>query len=113
MIMVHSDDMGLVLPPRVAQTQVVVIPIVKKGDDIETIKNRAEEIFKDLKKAGIRVEFDDRDNYTPGHKFNHHELRGVPIRIELGKMDFDKQEVRVCKRHDGAKAQYKQQGLAD
>lgn len=66
----------------------VIIPILKKGDDIEAIKGKAEELHAALKKAGVRVELDDRDNYNPGWKFNNWELRGVPIRLELGAKDF-------------------------
>ena len=87
--MVHSDDTGLVLPPKVAHVQVVIIPIIKKGDDVTAIKAAAEKAFSALKAAGIRVHLDDRDNYNPGFKYNHWELRGVPIRLELGKKDFD------------------------
>ena len=113
MIMVHSDDKGLVLPPRVAHTQVVIIPIIKKGDDVEAIKAQAEEVYNNLKKAGAKVELDDRDNYNPGFKYNHWELRGVPIRLELGSKDFANKEVRCCKRHDGVKCQLKQDALAE
>jgi prolyl-tRNA synthetase len=67
----------------------VIIPIVKKGDDIDAIKIKAEEIYKNLKKSGVRVELDDRENYNPGFKFNHWELRGVPIRLELGAKDYE------------------------
>ena len=104
MIMVHSDDTGLVLPPKVASIQVVIIPIMKKGDDFEAIKAAAEKAFSDLKAAGVRVELDDRENYNPGFKYNNWELRGVPIRLELGKKDLDNLEVRCCKRHDGIKS---------
>jgi prolyl-tRNA synthetase len=67
----------------------VIIPIVKKGDDIDAIKIKAEEIYKNLKKSGVRVELDDRENYNPGFKFNHWELRGVPVRLELGAKDYE------------------------
>jgi len=100
MIMVHSDDKGLVLPPRVAQTQVVVIPVVKTGDDIKAVQGYAEGVYNELKAAGLGVAFDDRENYTPGHKYNHWELRGVPIRLEIGPQELAKKEVRCCKRHD-------------
>jgi prolyl-tRNA synthetase len=66
-----------------------------------------------LKKAGIRVTVDDRDNHNPGWKFNHWELKGVPIRMELGKKDFEKDEVRVCIRHNGKKMQVKVDGIAE
>lgn len=88
MIMVHSDNKGLVLPPRVAQIQVVIVPITYKDDDPTVIVGKAEEIYATLKKAGIRVYLDDRDGYNPGFKYNHWELRGVPIRLELGKKDL-------------------------
>lgn len=112
MIMVHSDDQGLVLPPRVAETQVVVIPVVKTGDDIVKVKTYAEDVHKILKEAGIRVDYDDRDNYTPGHKYNHWELRGVPIRLEVGPQEVNKGEVRYAKRHDRAKANVPKADLA-
>ena len=66
----------------------------------------------DLAKAGIRVHVDDRENYNPGFKFNHWELRGVPIRLELGKKDFESKEVRMCKRHNFEKKQLSQEGIA-
>ena len=109
--MVHSDDSGLVLPPKVAQTQVVVIPIVKKGDNFEAIKGKAEEMYQQLHSAGVRVELDDRDNYNPGWKYNHWELRGVPIRLELGAKDMAASEVRCCKRNDRGKMQLKQESV--
>ena len=111
--MVHSDDTGLVLPPKVATTQVVIIPIVKKGDDIAAIMAKGNELFKVLKDAGIRVELDDRENYNPGWKFNNWELKGVPIRLELGAKDFAANEVRCAKRNDGVKQQMKQEGLVE
>jgi prolyl-tRNA synthetase len=100
MIMVHSDDQGLVLPPRVAEVQVVVIPVIKTSDDHKSIKDYAEDVYNKLKQAGVRVHLDDRDGYTPGNKYNHWELRGVPIRIEIGAQEVAKKEVRYAKRHD-------------
>lgn len=103
MIMIHSDNKGLVLPPRVAQIQVVIVPILNKGDDAQALTKTIDDVYASLKKAGVRVHVDDRDNYNPGFKFNHWELRGVPIRIEVGKKDMEKQEVRVVRRDDGSK----------
>ena len=103
MIMIHSDNKGLVLPPRVAQIQVVIVPILNKGDDAQALTKTINDVYAGLKKAGVRVHVDDRDNYNPGFKFNHWELRGVPIRIEVGKKDMEKQEVRVVRRDDGSK----------
>jgi prolyl-tRNA synthetase len=103
MIMVHSDNRGLVLPPRVAQTQVVFIPIIKKDDNAAEIIGKANELSKALKKEGVRSYCDDSDNYNPGWKFNHWELKGTPIRLELGKNDLQKSEVTVVRRDTGEK----------
>jgi prolyl-tRNA synthetase len=111
MIMVHSDDVGLVLPPKVALTQVVVVPIVKKGDNEQEINKYSQEVYQEIKAAGIRVELDDRDNYNPGFKFNHWEQRGVPIRLEIGTKDMANGEVRCCKRHDNVKSQIKKDSV--
>lgn len=111
--MVHSDDKGLVLPPKVASVQVVIIPVIFKGDDEKSIKDKSEEIYAMVKKAGIRVELDDREHHNPGFKYNHWELQGVPIRLELGKKDLEKSEVRLCKRNDGKKEQVKYTDLVD
>ena len=77
------------LPPKVAQTQVVIIMIEKAGEDNTALKTECNNIFKTLKSAGVRVEFDDRTVYKSGWKFNHWEQRGVHIRLELGKRDLD------------------------
>jgi len=106
--MVHSDNKGLVLPPRVAHIQVVIVPITYKDDDSSSIVSVAETIFAQLKKIGVRVYLDDRDNYKPGFKYNYWELKGVPIRIEVGKKDLEKSEVRIVRRDNGEKAQMKQ-----
>ena len=81
MIMVHGDNQGLVLPPRVAPLQVVIIPIL--GKDNTGINRVAPELLKELKDGGIRAQYDDRDNYKPGWKYNHWELRGVCLRVEV------------------------------
>lgn len=104
MIMVHGDDKGLVLPPRVAPVQAVVIPIVfKDKDEIDEIYKNVDEIVDVLAKAGVRVESDKRRGYTPGWKYNHWELKGVPLRFELGPKDVAKKQVRVVRRDNGAK----------
>ena len=114
MIMVHSDDTGLVLPPRVASVQVVIIAVEKQGEDEknQAVRETCERIHKELKEAGIRVEYDDRAGHKSGWKYNHWEQRGVPIRLEVGKKDVEQNEVRCAKRHDGAKSQLKQEGIA-
>ncbi|CAO3617536.1 unnamed protein product [Cunninghamella echinulata] len=108
MVMVHGDDKGLVLPPRVALTQVVIIPC---GLTVKTTKEDADKLFdvcsdlgKKLKKAGIKVKTDLRENYTPGFKFNHWELRGTPLRIEIGFKDLEKNQVTCVRRDTGFKS---------
>ena len=81
--MVHSDNKGLVLPPFVANTQFVVIPILGQGTDEAQMNKKADEIAVQLKKAGLRVFVDD-SNKTPGYKYSHWELKGTPVRLELG-----------------------------
>jgi prolyl-tRNA synthetase len=110
MVMYHGDDKGLVLPPRAAHTQVIIIPIPYKGKEAE-VNDAAQDIFTDLKKTDIRVQIDLRDNYNPGWKFNHWELKGVPIRLEIGPKDVQNKEVRVVFRHTGEKAQLKWDSL--
>ena len=100
MVMVHGDDKGLVLPPRVANFQVIIVPIPYKGKEDE-INNAAYEVFNSLKKTEVRTHIDIRDNYNPGWKFNHWELKGVPIRLEIGPKDVQNKEVRVVVRHNG------------
>lgn len=89
LIMVHGDDSGLVIPPRVAPLQAVIVPI-SRGNWKETVLPEAQKLFSSLKEAGIRVYLDDRDTYTPGWKFSEWEMRGVPVRIEIGPKDIEK-----------------------
>ncbi|MBN2795009.1 MAG: proline--tRNA ligase [Clostridia bacterium] len=95
LIMVHSDNRGLVLPPRVAPTQVVIVPIMQKKPGV---LDRAYELKKDLEAVGIRVELDDSPNYSPGWKFNEYEMKGVPLRIELGPRDIENGVAMVARR---------------
>lgn len=97
LIMVHSDDEGLVLPPRLAPTQVVVVPIYKSDDERTRVLERVDQITSDWK-GRIRYKVDDRDNLTPGFKFNEWELKGIPIRVEIGPRDIDKHTVAVARR---------------
>ncbi len=97
MIMVHGDDSGLVIPPKVAPLQTVIIPI-SRGEWKKTVLPDAEKIFKTLKEAGFRVKLDDRDTYTPGWKFSEWEMRGVPVRIEIGPKDIEKGQVVLVNR---------------
>lgn len=99
--MVHGDDKGLVLPPRVAPVQVVFIPLRYK-DTVAAVQRRAEQLFGALKDSGLRCTLDDSDN-TGGWKYNHWEVRGVPLRIELGPRDLDSESVVFVRRDTGAK----------
>jgi len=97
-IMVHSDDQGLVLPPRLAPIQAVIVPIFKSEDEKGRVKEVAGRVFTELKAAGIRVKMDDREEVTPGFKFNDWEMRGVPVRIEIGPRDVEKGSVALARR---------------
>ncbi|KFG64948.1 prolyl-tRNA synthetase (ProRS) [Toxoplasma gondii RUB] len=101
MIMTHGDDKGLVIPPRVASVQVVIIPILFKDENTGEILGKCRELKTMLEKADIRVRIDDRSNYTPGWKYNHWEVKGVPLRLELGPKDLAKGTARVVRRDTG------------
>jgi prolyl-tRNA synthetase len=88
MIMIHADNTGLIMPPRVAQIQVVFVPIPYKDDTKDSVK-KCHELAKALKEKGVRVTVDDRKNYKPGNKYAHWELKGVPVRIECGPKDME------------------------
>ena len=97
-VMVHGDDKGLVLPPKIAPVQVVIIPIPYKNADMKLILRKAKKIFENLRKNDISTVLDDRSEYTPGWKFNEWELKGVPIRIEIGPKDVKKKQVILARR---------------
>ncbi|MFU0799421.1 MAG: proline--tRNA ligase [Xylanivirga thermophila] len=94
-IMVHGDERGLVLPPKVAPIQVVIVPVAMHK---EGVLEKARELYDELKKAGLRVELDDRDTQSPGWKFNEWELKGVPIRLEIGPRDIKNNQVVLVRR---------------
>ncbi len=98
LVMVHGDDKGLILPPKMAPNQVVIVPIPYKGTGRSLILKKAREIFRKLEENGIAAILDDREEYTPGWKFNHWELKGVPVRIEIGPRDIEKKQVTVARR---------------
>jgi prolyl-tRNA synthetase len=110
-IMVHGDDKGLVLPPKVAPVQVVIVPIPYKGAEPAAIAAKAKELYTALKEKGILVVLDDREEYTPGWKFNQWELKGVPIRIEIGPRDLKQQQVMMARRDTGQKLAVKEQEM--
>jgi len=97
-IMTHGDDQGLVLPPRLAPIQVAIVPIFRKDDEKAKVMEVADRIFTELKEAGIRVKLDDRDNVSSGFKFNDWEMRGVPIRMDIGPKDIEKESVALARR---------------
>ena len=98
LIMTHSDDNGLVLPPNLAPIQVVIVPIYKGTKQLEEISVVSNKIKADLEAAGVSVKFDNRDNIKPGFKFNDYELKGVPLRIAIGPKDLEKQQVELARR---------------
>ena len=104
LIMTHSDDNGLVLPPNLAPIQVVIVPIYKGLDQLKKITVEANKIVSDLKSKGISVKYDDRDNFKPGYKFNDYELKGVPIRISIGPRDLENRTIELARRDDLTKS---------
>jgi prolyl-tRNA synthetase len=98
LIMAHSDNHGLVLPPRLAPVQVVIIPIFRNREQLVLISEAAGKLRKELEASGISVKYDDRDNNTPGWKFADYELKGVPVRIAIGPRDIDNGTVEVARR---------------
>ena len=108
LIMTHSDDNGLVLPPKLAPYQVVIVPIYKGQEQLDAISEVAEGLMKDLRAAGVTVKFDNRDTHKPGWKFNQYELQGVPVRIAIGPKDLEKGSVEVARR-DTLTKQFMQQ----
>jgi prolyl-tRNA synthetase len=97
-IMVHGDDQGLKLPPRIAPIQVVLVPIYKNLEEKSRVMEVADKLFAELKAAGIRIKMDDREEVTPGFKYNDWEMRGVPLRIEVGPRDVEKGSVALARR---------------
>lgn len=106
LIMTHSDDEGLVLPPKLAPTQVVIVPIYRGEEQLELISKKALEIKASLEAEGISVRYDNRDAYKPGWKFAEHELRGIPVRIAIGPRDLDNESVEVARRDTKEKDTY-------
>jgi prolyl-tRNA synthetase len=109
-IMTHGDDGGLILPPRIAPHQVVIVPILR-GNWKETVLPKAREIRDALVAGGVRVHIDDRDSQTPGWKFNEWELRGVPLRLEIGPKDIEKSQVVLARRDTREKSFVPMDGL--
>lgn len=112
LIMAHSDDDGLVLPPRLAPIQVVMVPIFKNDEQLDAISEKADELKASFKASGVRFEFDDRTTYKPGWKFAQYELQGVPLRIAMGPRDLENGTVELARRDTKEKQSVKFDDLA-
>ncbi len=113
LIMAHSDDQGLVMPPRIAPLQVVIVPIYKGEESKAAIDGKVNEIMRSLKEKGIRVKYDNSDNSRPGWKFAQYELQGVPVRIAMGLRDMENNVVEVARRDTKEKNSMPLDGLTD
>ena len=113
LIMTHSDDLGLVLPPKLAPIQVVIVPIYRKDEELEAISNLAEKIKKDLTMKGISVKYDDDDTKKPGWKFAEYEMKGVPLRIGIGPRDLENGTIELARRDNLSKQGLKQTEIAE
>ena len=113
LVMAHSDDDGLILPPKIAPLQVVIVPIYKGEEQRNLIDAKAKEIMKDLKLLGISVKYDDNDNTRPGWKFAEYEMKGVPVRLALGARDLEKNIVEVARRDTKEKREISLDGIVD
>ncbi|WP_370431227.1 proline--tRNA ligase [Apibacter sp. wkB309] len=113
LIMSHSDDHGLVLPPNIAPIQVVIVPIHRNDEQLNAISELADTLIFQLKKLGISVKFDDRTEYKPGWKFNEYELKGIPVRVTIGPKDLENKQVEIARRDTLEKHQHSVDGLAE
>jgi prolyl-tRNA synthetase len=113
LIMTHSDDNGLVLPPHLAPIQVVIVPIFKNAEQLAVIAEKINPIINRLKELGISVKFDDADNKRPGFKFADYELKGVPVRLAIGARDIENGTVELMRRDTLEKEIHQLDGIAD
>ncbi|MBS3808270.1 MAG: proline--tRNA ligase [Bacteroidales bacterium] len=113
LIMAHSDDNGLVIPPRLAPTQVVIVPIYKKDAQLDQISQKANEIKQKLQDKGISVKYDDRDTQKPGWKFTEYEMKGVPVRLAIGPRDMENGTLEVARRDTLEKDIISQEGVIE
>ena len=111
LVMTHSDDEGLVLPPRIAPIQVVIVPIYKGEEQKQVLDEKVGEMVKSFKAAGIRVKYDNSDHARPGWKFAEYELKGVPIRIAIGARDLENKQVELARRDTKEKSAVAMEGL--
>ena len=113
LVMAHSDDSGLVLPPKLAPIQVVIVPINRGDEELARITAVADELLKGLKAKGISVKYDDRDTQRPGFKFAEYELKGVPVRVAIGGRDLENGTAELARRDTKTKETVSREGLAD
>lgn len=112
LVMTHSDDNGLVLPPKLAPIQVVIVPIYRGEEELDAVSVVAKQLVAELRALGVRVKYDDRDTYKPGWKFNEYELKGVPLRITIGPRDLANGVVELARRDTLTKETVAVEGLA-
>ncbi|MBS1932464.1 MAG: proline--tRNA ligase [Bacteroidetes bacterium] len=113
LVMAHSDDDGLILPPKIAPLQVVIVPIYKGNDKKDLLDAKGKEFVQQLKAAGIRVKFDNNDNARPGWKFAEYEMKGVPVRIAFGLRDLENNTVEIVRRDTKEKSSISMHGLVE
>ncbi len=113
LVMAHSDDQGLVLPPKLAPIQVVIVPIFKGEEQKQLIDEKVKALMQQLKAAGISVKYDDNDNNRPGWKFAEYEMKGIPVRIAIGARDLANNVVEVARRDTKEKMSFSMDGLSD
>jgi len=113
LVMAHSDDNGLVLPPKLAPIQVAIIPIYKNEEQLQQINEKAEAIKTALEAKGVSVKYDNRDTFKPGWKFNEYEFKGVPVRLAIGPRDLENGTVEVARRDTLEKEIYQLEGIED
>jgi prolyl-tRNA synthetase len=110
--MAHSDDQGLIMPPKIAPLQVVIVPIYKGEESKAVIDEKANTLMAELKALGVRVKYDNNDNSRPGWKFAEHELKGVPVRIAMGLRDIENKVVELARRDTKEKSSVSIDGLS-
>lgn len=113
LVMAHSDDKGLVLPPKLAPIQVVIVPIYRKAEELEKVSEAANKIKDELQKLGVSVKFDDRDTQKPGWKFAEYELKGVPVRLALGPRDLENGTIELARRDTLTKESMAIEGISE
>ena len=113
LIMAHSDDNGLILPPKLAPIQVVIVPIYRKEEDLAQITEKVNSIIDELKSLGISVKYDNDDKYKPGYKFAEYELKGVPVRLGLGMRDLENGTIEIARRDTLEKETREIEGIAE